>query len=592
MANKDKLIDKALKFVQKGYIDKAIAEYQKVVEMDPSDVSIRLRLGDLYVKVNNNEGALKEYEEVAKGHTKKGFYLKAIAVYKQVLKLNESSLDVHNKLADLYAKQNLIADAISEYSYIANVFEKKGKTTDAFDLIKKMVDIDPENVGVKLKLADMHRKLGFDKDAFEEYCWIFEKLLGLGKLAIAEKILVDLSKENASEPRVLGGMVQLYKKKGDKDQFLKYAKLYAAASMEAGEEKKVRALCDAILKLSPDDEEALAIIGELDGETPAVEEVAEVEEVEEVAVAEVEEVAADLEPELPELIEDVEVAEPETEDEELVDVPFEDEDEGEMEVEVSEPIAEPELEAEPEPEPEPEQAPEEAEASEQDDIPVETSPVETSEDTGETEDDTEFEMDVEFPEEPPQPEEGGAEDEFVDLSKELGLDDALDDLAVSWSEGESKATAEEFKAGIGEQLGREDSETHYNLGIAYMEMELFDEAIREFKISLKSPGHEFDSYTRLGLCTMATGNADAAIAHFKRALEVEGRSDEERKGLMYELAMAYDAAGNSAEALSIFKEVHGMDPSYREVADKVEALGGSKGSEVPSDDDVVEVELS
>ncbi|MCK5237241.1 MAG: tetratricopeptide repeat protein, partial [Deltaproteobacteria bacterium] len=123
MAKKEKLIEKAQKFIQKGYNDKAVVEYKKVLEMDPSDISIRLRLGDLYSKSGMKDEAIKEYEDVAKVNTKKGFYLKAIAVYKQILKLDETSLEVHNKLADLYAKQRLHSDARSEYSYIVGVYE-------------------------------------------------------------------------------------------------------------------------------------------------------------------------------------------------------------------------------------------------------------------------------------------------------------------------------------------------------------------------------------------------------------------------------------------------------------------------------------
>ena len=98
--------------------------------IDPADVMVRLRLGDLYAKLNSKDEAIKEYTEVAKIHTTKGFYLKAIAVYKQILKLDEFSLEVHNKLADLYTKQRLIADAITEFSYIVNTYEKReGQTT-------------------------------------------------------------------------------------------------------------------------------------------------------------------------------------------------------------------------------------------------------------------------------------------------------------------------------------------------------------------------------------------------------------------------------------------------------------------------------
>src|SRR3989338_8000404 len=127
MSLKDKILDKAQKFVQKGQIDKAIAEYGSAIEMDPKDISVRLRVGELYLKAGKKTEAIREYMEAAKYNSQKGFYLKAIAVYKQVLKLDDSNLDVHNRLAELYAKQRLIADAVNEYNYIVRIIEKKGR---------------------------------------------------------------------------------------------------------------------------------------------------------------------------------------------------------------------------------------------------------------------------------------------------------------------------------------------------------------------------------------------------------------------------------------------------------------------------------
>jgi tetratricopeptide (TPR) repeat protein len=231
--------------------------------MDPSDISVRLRLGDLYVKTGDKEEAIKQYTDIAKINTRKGFYLKAIAVYKQILKLDETILDIHNKLADLYTKQRLIADAISEYSFIVNTFEKKDKTTEALDLLKKMVEIDPENVGVRLKLADLHQKLGYEKIAFGEYSWIFDRLVSQGKFDKAEKIYLGIYKNNPKEPKVLEGLSELYRKNGDNEQFAKYGSRLATIYKDSGELEKAKDLCQAILEVQPDCTNVLSIINGL-----------------------------------------------------------------------------------------------------------------------------------------------------------------------------------------------------------------------------------------------------------------------------------------------------------------------------------------
>lgn len=262
MALKEKILDRAQKYIQKGYLDKAITEYKAAVDIDPRDISIRLRVGDLYVKTGRKNEAIKEYTEVAKANSQRGFYLKAIAVYKQVLKLDDTNLEVHYKLAELYIKQRLIADAISEYSFIMSFFERKGKTSDVMDLLKKMADIDPENIGIRLKLADLYQKLSYDKDALAEYKWIFERLLSQGKIDKAEKIYLGLYNSNPGEPIVLQGLAELYKGKADAMQFLRFARPLLHLYKDNSEIEQAKAVAQSILEFRKDDVEALKFLGQ------------------------------------------------------------------------------------------------------------------------------------------------------------------------------------------------------------------------------------------------------------------------------------------------------------------------------------------
>ncbi|MBE9529613.1 MAG: tetratricopeptide repeat protein, partial [Proteobacteria bacterium] len=184
------------------------------------------------------------------------------------------------------------------------------------------------------------------------------------------------------------------------------------------------------------------------------------------------------------------------------------------------------------------------------------------------------------------------EDEYVDLSAELGMGEVDATIAPPPTSTRANETFDEFRTGLEDQLRREDTETHYNLGIAYMEMELYKEASKEFKVALKDPSLELDCYSRLGMSAMAESNADEAITYFKKALKVEeGWSEDERKGCMYELALAYEAAQNRAEAAALFTEIHEIDSGYREVAVKVAEYGIVKPRSIPMDDSLIEVEL-
>jgi len=124
----------------------------------------------------------------------------------------------------------------------------------------------------------------------------------------------------------------------------------------------------------------------------------------------------------------------------------------------------------------------------------------------------------------------------------------------------------------------EDPETHYNLGIAFREMGLLDEAIGELQKACQSVdrGHAFpqimQTYTWLAQCFLDKGVPEAAIRWYEKALGVVGIDQETRTALNYELAAAHEAAGDKSLALKHFMEVYGSNIDYRDVAERIKAL--------------------
>jgi tetratricopeptide (TPR) repeat protein len=124
----------------------------------------------------------------------------------------------------------------------------------------------------------------------------------------------------------------------------------------------------------------------------------------------------------------------------------------------------------------------------------------------------------------------------------------------------------------------EDPETHYNLGIAFREMGLLDEAIGELQKACQSVdrGHPFpqimQACTWLAQCFLEKGVPEAAVRWYDKALNVPGIDAETRVALHYELASSYETAGDKPSALKHFMDVYGNNIDYRDVSERIKAL--------------------
>jgi tetratricopeptide (TPR) repeat protein len=142
-----------------------------------------------------------------------------------------------------------------------------------------------------------------------------------------------------------------------------------------------------------------------------------------------------------------------------------------------------------------------------------------------------------------------------------------------------------------ESNGNGDYETHYNLGLAYKEMDLFEEALEEFQIAvgLVGPDDGTPRYLQccnlLGHCFMQKGVPQLAVKWFNKGFNTPGASEDERQALRYELAGAYEQVGDLHRAIDLFTEVYGINVSYRGVNERLRELqaraNGENGKAAP-----------
>jgi tetratricopeptide (TPR) repeat protein len=268
--NPVKIKQDADKLEKAGKVSEAIALYKQVIDDNPRDWNVVNKVGDLYAKLNKFKEASDYYARVADFYAKDGFHLKAIAIWKKINKLDATSLDPYLNLAELYAKQGLMMEAKSQYQYVVDEYIKRGKMREAGDVLKKMADIDPSDLKIRSKLADLYTREGNSGKAVEEHVAIAEELTKKGHLAEALQVLEKGLKIDAksSRLRLELGRIHLVQKNYDKAIHLLEEAMKATpndpdimgrlgeAYLGGKRVDQAEALFKRLLQVNPDDEEA------------------------------------------------------------------------------------------------------------------------------------------------------------------------------------------------------------------------------------------------------------------------------------------------------------------------------------------------
>jgi tetratricopeptide (TPR) repeat protein len=136
-------IKKAEKLLRQGKLDLAIAEYVRLIEEQPRDWNTRNTLGDLYVRASKPDKAVAQYTQIADHLYTEGFFPKAAALYKKILKITPDEESVQLHLAEISAKQGLLADAKAYFVAVAGRRKARGDNAGADEIIIRLGSLDP-----------------------------------------------------------------------------------------------------------------------------------------------------------------------------------------------------------------------------------------------------------------------------------------------------------------------------------------------------------------------------------------------------------------------------------------------------------------
>jgi tetratricopeptide (TPR) repeat protein len=215
--DREKIQLAAQKHVEKRRFDKAIEEYQRIVAEDPNDARTLLKIGDLYLKLEQYPQSIATYERVGQYYSLQGFALKAIAVYKQIREIIHKHVPhledrfghIVPRLAEIYTQLGLTSDALAAYDEVATRLQRAGRDRDAIDIFRKIVDLDPNNPLPHLRLAEAFVRVRDLDNAIARFGNASDLLLKLGRRDDAIKVLERLL-QHRTDPRFARAAAEVY----------------------------------------------------------------------------------------------------------------------------------------------------------------------------------------------------------------------------------------------------------------------------------------------------------------------------------------------------------------------------------------------
>ncbi|MEA2601838.1 MAG: hypothetical protein QOF89_2830 [Acidobacteriota bacterium] len=198
---REQVVQTAEKYVSRGKIEPAIREYRKLLADNPNDINTLNRIGDLYARIQRIDEAVDFFTQIAEQYSTEGFFVKAIAIYKKIIKLDPTRLEVYEKLAELYHKQGLVNEARTQYQVLADYYQKHDNAASAIAIYQKMADLEPNNPSYHVKLAEIYQRQQLIEKAMAEYRIIAEMMIAHGRAQDAAQVYeraLDIDSSNVN----------------------------------------------------------------------------------------------------------------------------------------------------------------------------------------------------------------------------------------------------------------------------------------------------------------------------------------------------------------------------------------------------------
>ncbi|MFB3896417.1 MAG: tetratricopeptide repeat protein [bacterium] len=234
----------------------AIVTYEQQLKLVPDNPEIISKLAQLYTDTEQKDSALGLYSQLANSYLKKGMTDQVGETYRTMVALDPESTDRREKLGQFYLKSGMIHEALLEYDALATLLAQQSKFDEAIKIFLTMLNIDPNNLQIRVVIAEMYERMGSYSEAIAQYMAIAQSYLQSGdtekSIAIYQRAIA-LDPENTMLLETLANLHKTTKKKSNAIEiYVKLAKAYA----EKEKYKKAKEIYQTILELEPDNVES------------------------------------------------------------------------------------------------------------------------------------------------------------------------------------------------------------------------------------------------------------------------------------------------------------------------------------------------
>jgi tetratricopeptide (TPR) repeat protein len=575
--DREATLKNAEKFLRVGRLDAAITEYVRVVEDQPRDWNSANTLGDLYMRAGRPGQAVPLYSRVANHLLAEGFYPKAAALFRKILKITPDDDDTQLRLAEISARQGLLADAKLYYSTIEKRRRLQGNATGADEIVVRLGTLDPEDLDARLTAARASERSGQLLEAARQYRDLYDEFLKTNRQTDADHALRDCVRCDPGQRRSsLLPLARIELREGRLAEARTLLEEHVAAGAHAH-----GALLDLAREIGGDSPEAAAQCVEVvaDALVAAGDFGA--------AAAALQQVSAAAPSNVTILLKLVEICVDGGLEEATFDAQAQLADAyltkgSAMEARV---IAEDLVARQPDNAAHIDRLRRALRALRVEDVEAAIAERTSAATQEEPVHETAASAVPNLPEaaavppthsEPPSVEE---EPQPAPTSMEIDLTGLLGDL-----QGQAAAPAasvapppdlervfSEIRADV-EAVDPDAAGDHVDLARTYLDMGMRDEAIESLKIAARSPRHRFAAASMIGGIYRDEGDLRAAIEWLERSVDAPAPDAERGRALLYDLGDLLETVGETARALAVFLELNADTPDYRDVSARVARL--------------------